>query len=192
MSIYIGFENYRAIPKPERHKAFFIMRDPRDLVVSWYFSMKRSHALMGTVPQIRETLNAMPLDEGILYSIGYLEDEGTFAALRSWVGAPEADPRVLLLRFEDLTSADNFQAFKRLFDHCDIRTPESTLRQMLHDHRFETLSGRTQGKEDPSSHYRKGAPGDWKNYFDDDILAKFKAVTGDLVTYLGYEQGHDW
>jgi hypothetical protein len=43
--LYIDYPTYQAIPKPERFRVFFVMRDPRDAVVSWYFSARYSHAL---------------------------------------------------------------------------------------------------------------------------------------------------
>src|SRR5262245_2774715 len=41
--LYLDYEGFASIPKPPRYKAFFIVRDPRDIVVSWYFSTKLSH-----------------------------------------------------------------------------------------------------------------------------------------------------
>jgi hypothetical protein len=53
---------------------------------------------------------------------------------------------------------------------------------------FKKYSGwRDQGMEDQYSHYRKGMPGDWKNYFNRDITDYFQIKTGDLLAVLGYE-----
>jgi len=190
--LYTDFKNFAVLPKPERYKAFFVMRDPRDLIVSMYFSSRYSHTPVGNIPKVRELLNDMSQADGIRYTIRYLEDFGFYAALRSWVNSSKSDDNVLLLRFEELIVNDNLEIFKRLFAHTDIRIPEETLYQLLQDYSFERLSGRRQGEEDKYAHYRKGSPGDWTTYFDSTIVAEFKEVTGNLVMHLGYEKGPDW
>ncbi|GEM_PF-159605 len=187
--LYFGFENFIAMPKPEHYKAFFIMRDPRDIVISWYFSMKYSHPPGGKVPERREILRQLPLSEGIIRGIEFLNERGHFAALRSWADAPKKDPNVLLLRYEDLIISDNLPIFKKLFSHCDIQMPEDELRQLLQKYSFERLSGgRMPGQEDQMSHYRKGISGDWKNYFNEEISRKFNEIAGDLLSCPGYEE----
>ena len=41
--LYMPYDGFAALPKPEPWRAFFVMRDPRDVVVSWYFSSISSH-----------------------------------------------------------------------------------------------------------------------------------------------------
>jgi tetratricopeptide (TPR) repeat protein len=186
--LYFSFDNFLTLPKPERYKAFFIMRDPRDLVISFYFSHTYSHSPNPKVLENRKILEKLSLTEGLLFTIEKMNERGHFSVLRSWIEAPEKDPDVLLLRYEDLTAPDNLVTFKKLFSHCQIQIPESVILALLQDYCFEKLSGgRNPGEEDHLSHYRKGIAGDWKNYFNDNISQKFKEVTGNLLTCLGYE-----
>jgi hypothetical protein len=56
---------------------------------------------------------------------------------------------------------------------------------------FEKLSkGRTRGEEDPSSFFRKGVAGDWRDAFTDRDRRVFEREAGDLLTKLGY-RGED-
>lgn len=190
--LYIDFANFLNMPKPQDYKAFFVMRDPRDIVVSWYFSARYSHTPISRLSEIRQLLECMPVRDGILYSIDHLANYGLFAALRSWASAPETDPNVLLLRFEEMSGANSFHVFSRLFSECDIAMPDKHLKQLIQEYSFERLSGRRQGEEDIFSQYRKGIPGDWRNHFDDIVIEKFKETTGDLVVCLGYEERADW
>jgi len=191
--LYIDFKNFIAIPKPEDYKAFFITRDPRDIMISWYFSVKYSHKVVGRIAEHRQVLTTIPTKDGLTYTIDYLQEYGLFDALRSWTGAPIQDSNIVVVRFEDLTSSDNLQVFKGLFLHCDIQIPETELLSILQEYSFNKLSGgRKRGDENKSDHYRKGVPGDWKNYFDDAVVAKFKETTGNLVVQLGFEQNENW
>ncbi|MFW6116194.1 MAG: sulfotransferase domain-containing protein [bacterium] len=191
-SLFIDFENFMAVPKPERWRAFFVMRDPRDLVVSWYFSMRYSHPLIGSLPGIRKRLQKMSLGDGLLYTVERLRDQGHFSALRSWAELSSKEENTLLVKFEDLTGPDKLDLFGDLFSFCDIGMPGHVLRHLLEDYSFERLADRKRGEEDRHSHYRKGVAGDWRNYFTDPIAARFKSVTGDLVVHLGYEKDVDW
>jgi hypothetical protein len=52
---------------------------------------------------------------------------------------------------------------------------------------YRRLSGgRAKGQEDPSSHYRKGQAGDWRNHFTPELAARFDAAYGGLLARLGY------
>lgn len=184
--LYIGYESFKTIPKPRKYKAFFVMRDPRDLLISWYFSAKYSHPLVGPLETIRQELHSLDLQDGLLYAIDYLECDGLFKAQHSWAGSPAEDPNVMLVKYEDLIGPDNAVVFRQVLKHCDIRIPDNQLKALLVYYSFENLSGRKPGQEDQKAHYRKGIQGDWKNYFNDKIQNRFIEATGDLLAVWGY------
>lgn len=184
--LYISFESFCSIPKTEKYRAFFIMRDPRDLVVSWYFSTKYSHPPIGKILERRDKLNQVSIEEGLILSIDFLSERGYFRTLESWINAPVIDSNVKLVKFEDLTGADNLTVIQDLLDHCLIDVSPDVLQSLLDDVSFEKLANRKQGIEDQFAHYRKGIEGDWVNYFDDKVEAKFNDVAGALTAALGY------
>lgn len=186
--LYISYDRYAEIPKEGETRAFFVMRDPRDLLVSWYHSAKKNH-IVGpdeTTPlaRAREALNRLDREDGLKYAVDYFEERGRFAALASWADAD--DPEVLLCRYEEFVSDDGQAAFRRLFDHCDIRIPEDRLGALLEAYSFERLTGRKRGSEDTSSHLRSGRAGDWRTSLPDGALDHYHAVAGDLAERLGY------
>jgi hypothetical protein len=185
-TIYVDYEGFASIPKPPCYKAFFVMRDPRDVLISWYFSTKFSHPLMGELGRIRQDLNRLSEPDGMLYCIQYLDDFGLFAAQRSWADAATNDANVLLVRYEDLIAEDSLATFEQLLRHCDIRVPGHGLEAILRSYRFEELSARPRGQEDRSAHYRKGVAGDWRNHFSERIEARFARVAGDLISLWNY------
>lgn len=208
-------------------RAFHVVRDPRDLLVSAYFSHLHSHptrAWPELVPH-RERLKSVSKSEGLILEVEFLDF--AYNAMRDW----DYDrAEILELRQEDLTRAP-YDGFLRIFgflgllDTSDfdrrarlshwkqlVRNiaaervpglsglhepmwsfPGERILGLVYEHRFDKLAGgRSAGDEDVKSHYRKGTPGDWRNHFDADVLAAFKARHGDLVTLLGYESDDDW
>ena len=64
---------------------------------------------------------------------------------------------------------------------------------IVHAHDFKRLSGgRRQGKEDGTSHYRKGIVGDWQRAFTPRVKERFKELYGLLLDQLGYAASSDW
>ena len=70
--------------------------------------------------------------------------------------------------------------------------PDGILSQLLDDYNFERLSGRKRGEEDKFAYYRKGVPGEWREYFDESTKEKLKKLTNDLVVRLEYEPDSHW
>lgn len=173
--IYINYQNFQEMPKPERYKAFFIWRDPRDVLVSWYFSTKISHPNKHSDVH-RDHLRSVSESDGLAYGIDLLQSRGLFDALSSWQDAE--DPNVMVVRYEDLVGNDAAGEFRRLFDHLEIPFPSEILAQLLDSYSFKKLSGRKQGEEDKGSKFRKGIAGDWKNHFDEHLLKRFAEATG--------------
>ena len=185
--IYIDLPGFQRLPKPESFRAFFVPRDPRDVVVSWYFSVKLSHKVMGLIGEVREKLQALPEEEGLQLVIGFVDSRGGFAALRSWQRGVSNDSRLRIFRYEDLTGDEQFATWRQLVAHCDIQMPDDVLREVLKEYAFSALTkGRERGAEDVKSHLRKGIHGDWKNHFTPIVEQKFRATTGGLVEELGY------
>ena len=186
--IYIDLPGFQHLPKPREYRAFFVPRDPRDVIVSWYFSVKVSHKAMGLIAEVREKLQSMSEEEGLQHVIDFVESRGLFAALRSWQKGVAADSRLQIYPYEQLTGDNQFATWKRLLAHCDIQMPNEVLTEVLKDYAFSTLAkGRERGAEDVKSHLRKGIHGDWKNHFTPAVEKTFYAVTGRLVEEMGYE-----
>jgi hypothetical protein len=186
--LYINYDSFAGMPKPEKHRAFFVARDPRDVVISHYFSSKFSHNENPGVLEERARVADLPEKEGIIVHLRYMGERGIFDALRSWVQNSSSDPRIRLFRFEDLTGPDQLHWVTELMEHCDIRIPRDKLESILARLSFEKLSGgRKQGEENTHHKYRSGKHGSWVKYFDQDVMRAYQEVTGDLTTSLGYE-----
>ena len=117
--MYLSFENFGDLPKPSAYRAFFVYRDPRDIVVSAYF-LRRNTDTRGNTMEDRNFLQASSLEDGLIYSIDRAERVGVFAAFRSWADAGSEDPNIMLIRYEDLTGDRGFRSIQDLLAFCDI------------------------------------------------------------------------
>lgn len=184
--VYCSYEQFAELKKSENQIAFIVVRDPRDILVSHYLSLRHSHPSFAGLAAIRSDLEPLTDEEGLLWTLSHFEEIARM--LRSWGNQCRENDEVLMLRYEDLTGLDRVETWKGLLDAMDIAVPKATLAKILHTYRFEKLSGgRAQGIENRFEKYRKGQAGDWQNYFTDSVSAKFDEVAGDLVKLLGYE-----
>ncbi|SCL29083.1 Sulfotransferase domain-containing protein [Micromonospora pallida] len=184
LALFHSYPRFENISKPGTYRAFFVIRDPRDIVISSYFSLRNSHAPMGDIPQARKALQEMPMKEGLLFVINRLSERYLFKQLRSWAVAPKSET-FRLFRYEDLTGERQLDEVDQLMRHCGITLPPAELEALLSRYSFSRMR---KGQESPGqvSHYRKGKAGDWRNHFDDEIYEAFAAATGNLVRVLGY------
>jgi lipopolysaccharide transport system ATP-binding protein len=182
--------------KPELDSAAFrgnarnlvVLRDPRDALISYYFSVKFSHAVaLDRMAHDRELIRRLDVEDGLLIAVEYWM-QGMADIHSTWLASGEP-----IVRYEDLVR-DDFGTLKAaLLDHFNLPITEESLRAAIEACRFERLSGgRRQGQEDSGSHYRKGVAGDWQNHFTPRITAAFKRKFGDLLVAGGYERDHSW
>jgi hypothetical protein len=184
--LYVDRSTYDAIPKPGSYKTFFVMRDPRDIVVSWYFHARSPRTEnKGPIPLLRRAIENRSFEDGMRSVIDEVNAWGTFDAAVSWLQA-DPDPRVAVYRYEDLV-ADNRSFVTQLFAHLDIAMPAETVDDLVERFAFERLSGgRRPGDEDSDAHLRKGVAGDWRNHFTPTLAEYFQEVTSDVTGTLDY------
>ena len=129
--------------------------------------------------------------------------EGQLAKLaRNWggrVGKTVEDGPTLLgsnyyleVRYEDLVK-NTEKELAQLTEFLGASSDGETVRRCVEASSFEKLSkGRERGQEDPTSFFRKGVVGDWKNFFIGQDKEVFKEGAGGLLLELGYEESDGW
>lgn len=176
-----------ALVKPGR-ATVFIYRDPRDMIISHIFYASQMYEGHWMHQYYTETLHTM--EERIDAAIQGVQEPGSeltpvrqrYDGYMGWLD----QPAVLSLRFEDLI-LDREAAFGRLLDYLEGRgfTP-----RVPRDKSIAALQQAVIPKK--SGTFRKGKPGNWREYFTDANKALFKEATGDLLISLGYEQDNNW
>lgn len=96
--------------------AFHVIRDPRDILVSAYFSHLSSHETRAwpELEEHRRRLRSASKREGLFLQIDFISD--VFEALRTW--DYDADG-ILELTFEELTNRP-YGTFLRVFEHLGL------------------------------------------------------------------------
>lgn len=166
----------------------FIYRDPRDMIVSHVFYATEMYPEHGMHDYYREKTKSMEerIDAAI---IGVNEHNTTmrgvnerYQAYMGWLSIPE----VLSLRFEELIQ-DQENAFNLLLDYLEEKGFDPKIaRQTAIEQLATAIVPRKSGT------FRRGKPGNWKEYFTDGNIKHFKESTGNLLVKLGYERNSDW
>jgi len=188
--VFVRYSKFRRTPMQGDYRAFFVFRDPRELLVSWYFSTKTGHVasphLNPEMVAAREKLHALTQEAGLSWSIDEIVRRGHFQAMSEWLDAE--DPRVQLFRYEDLAGPEGYRTFARLLSFLNIRLTEDELGKLLAAYSFERLSGRKRGAIDEKSHLRAGGASTWSRYLTAGHLRALEGVFNrERLVRLGYE-----
>jgi sulfotransferase family protein len=187
-----------------------IIRDGRDVLVSWTFHVlrMRPHVLDVVVPaELRGEFNGLyakfQVDpehfakhpEELLTCEGWVRMvAGRWA---NWMKADQtsmqrietqdrgARCKLLVVRYEEL-HADTEGGRRKMYEFLDLDPDEAA-----------PLSGESRTapgfeKEDPMSFWRHGQVGDWKKYSNDRFKGWFKESAGEVLAGLGYEKDGNW
>jgi len=122
-------------PDLEVYRGFHVVRDPRDIVVSAYFSHLKSlnAPTWQELSDLRERLSGLSKEDGLLFELDYLEQQ--FREMAAW---DYNQPHILELKLEEL-SADPFGGFKRILEFLEMFDPSNRhgLQRGWHDLRLK-------------------------------------------------------
>jgi lipopolysaccharide transport system ATP-binding protein len=179
--VYASEQQFRAaVPVTINQRTFVVVRDPRDTLVSWYYSLRYSHGEdYAPVGPARRLLQEVDLVDGLTILLrGELADAVNIQM--TWLQAGAT-----MFRYEDLL-ADELAGFRRIMDFCQIEIDDDSLLRVVQRHSFERVSGRKRGQADPTSPLRLGASGDWRSHFPDRFISLFRTLFGEATVRLGY------
>lgn len=183
-----AFPEILAYINQARFAFYFILRDPRDVVVShvhYVTEMETNH-----IHHAYYKNELSSFDERLSASIrGRPELEIDFPNIRQrfepFMGWLE-QPNVLTLRYEDFLIGREAALGQVLDFAIQCRFPLKVER--------EVALKRLENSIDPhrSPTFRSGKSGGWKAQFTEAHKQLFKDISGDLLIRLGYETTNDW
>lgn len=180
-SLYINRIRFDQSPFPaSNHRKFVVIRDLRDTLISWYYSLAKTHDENPDVLRHRTILQDMDMETGLLYLVNHEDFFGLTTIGSTWYEAADT----LVVRFEDLIENAE-RCFRLILDECEIEATDEQLRRALRRRSFEKLAGRKRGAEG-TSHYRRGVAGDWERHFTPQVREEFSRRFDDLQSRIGY------
>jgi len=170
---------YREVLARRGVRGLFLIRDPRDIVVSQvHYMSKRTdhqfHELFARQPDHRERLR-LAITGDVAHEVPSIGER--LEAYAGWL-----DSGCLVVRFEDLVGSDGggnpaaqYRAVASVFQHLGLEAEESLVRSVC-DRLFSPNS--------PT--FRQGSIGGWRGSFDEELEALFDEVVGDRAESYGY------
>ena len=179
-----GFYGFRYLPPYlkgfdlSQFKKFLLVRDPRDILVSHYFSMKKSHAIpegeMGNrLLQQRQNIQSLNIDEYAL-SKAQIFDK----IFKSYITID--DSLLKVFKYEDIVFNKSawIEDILRFLDF-NLATDKIEAIASRHDI-FPNV-------EKPDSHIRKVTPGDHKDKLKPETIKKLNDIFAPVLAKYGYE-----
>jgi hypothetical protein len=169
-------------------RGLHVVRDPRDILISLYFSHRDSHPardpLAWEILRDRVVLQQVPMTEGLRY----LFDHSTYFArvMASMAAWDYHDGRFLELRFEEFVQQASPTRVQAALDFLGVSIGADAVARTLDRWDFGRLQATPRAADGATRHYRAGGRGEWREAFDDDLAHEFDRRHGDLLERLGY------
>ena len=170
------------IPPQVTAGAIYIVRDPRDVVVSWAEHL--AYTIDTTIEKLMDRTFSIKSDIGLMH---ILSDWTTH--VKSWMD--ETAFRVGIIKYEDLV--DNPAAkFRGILDYLGITIEEDRLQRALEATSFKSLQKQeTENgfieRRHQEQFFKRGTYGGWKDVLSNAQVRQIEAACGEMMTRLGYE-----
>ena len=167
----------------QRYRVVLMVRDPRDVLVSEYFSVAYSHVMppqqsskYQEAVDLREAARMMSLDDYVLTKsidlVGILERYKDLLLDRY--------SNVRLNRFEEMVG--NFDAWlDELLAHCNLPISDDLRHELREDNARKRPTS-----EDIYSHIRKGQPGDFREKLKPETIDELNRRFASILPAFGY------
>ncbi len=178
--IYGPLRNFVAVPETEKYPIILLLRDPRDVLTSQYYSIQKTHPLITKkLIERRKIALAMSVDEH-----ARSQTPRFVKTYNEYIQNILGKHNVLFLKYEDMVL--DFRAFvQKINDHLKLNLTTEQINKLDRTRSFET-----QG-EDRNAHKRKVTPGDHKEKLKPDTIEWLNKEFGEILIKLGYDKSQE-
>ena len=179
--------DYSSVSRFPDFLGFHLIRDPRDVCISAYYSHLYSHPTTGW-PELTKHRNIL---ETVSFEDGLLQDMEFCKKYLTNIGAWNyADSRVLELRFEEIT-ASPVEFCRKIVAHLDLAhifSPKIITAAVDKNSYQRKSDGRQPGIVNVHSHYRSGLSDQWQSLFSPKHVEFFNKHYGWILETTDYAQ----
>jgi hypothetical protein len=167
------------------YKIVFVARDPRDILVSNYYSVAHSHPVpdkMGTKHERfmkrRVLAGESTIDQWALFESDRVYD--TYVRYQKLL--LEKYPKTYRTSYEHMAS--DFSGWLRsLLDYCELNISRDLFESLLQEN-----ARMRPGEENIHQHVRKGQPGDFRNKLKSETIDYLNEKFASILVMFGYDQ----
>jgi len=173
---------------PRYPRVIYIVRDPRDVVISQYHYHRK----------LRKIENDAPMEAFVTrFLAGETCPHGSWGQnVSTWLGTRERDSRFLLLRYEDMVENParelakvvaflNLSVSPEQIAQAVERSSADRMRKLEKDQ--AELQGLTKGSRKDLSFVRAAASGGWRSELPTPLVGRIENAWGPIMQHLGYE-----
>lgn len=179
--VHYGFRNYPhyELPLQDENPLVLLVRDPRDMLVSAYFSAAKSHGLpeegphRGELERAREEASRQSVDE---YCLAHIDDYLTALQYNRDHGLD----RAAVFRYEDII----FRKYDFVANLCEIMGVSLYPEEVDRIARTHDL---VPAREDVNAHVRNVHPGDHRTKLRPSTIEALNEAFADFMAAYGYD-----
>lgn len=183
--VYTVFGAMVEIENLAGYKVVLVVRDPRDVLVSGYFSKAFSHPLPSLesdkrtgFEKNRQQAQAETIDDYALKNSEKIHD--IYADYMQHL--LKKNTPVYVCKYEEMIS-DFEQWLTDLLDYAELKTSPELKQQFITEHQAKTPK-----KEDHKQHLRKGKAGDYKTKLQAETIDNLNIKFKEILYYFDYQQ----
>lgn len=172
------------VPDAEKYRMVFFLRDPRDVLVSAFYSFGFSHKPPNNPDRVeafhrqRERIQAEGIDAFALRRA----EEWMLPYLTRYKELREASPNALFLSYDEYK--DDTRGFlTKLFTFMDMDIPETAIDEIS----AQATPVQKDVKTDDLSHKRSGRSGQFAHELKPETVEALNDILHEVLTYWGFE-----